>query len=131
MAKIYRILGKRGNTTIPYALRVFLGFRPNDLLSFRAESDIFRHYLRWPYPMYKPSQFDSFNHEHTCLASKLTNIELSDICPLAKAGQPFEVARENTCEECKYFCRIHYEVDPEYGDKQVHFWMNEEIVTFF
>ena len=35
----YRILGKRGNTTIPYALRVFLGFRPNDLLSFRAESD--------------------------------------------------------------------------------------------
>lgn len=60
-----------------------------------------------------------------------TNIELSDICPLAKAGQPFEAARENTCEECKYFCRIHYEVDPEYGDKQVHFWMNEEIVTFF
>ena len=41
MAKIYRILGKRGNTTIPYALRVFLGFRPNDLLSFRAESDVF------------------------------------------------------------------------------------------
>jgi len=39
MAKIYRILGKRGNTTIPYALRVFLGFRPNDLLSFRAEGD--------------------------------------------------------------------------------------------
>ena len=39
MAKIYRILGKRGNTTIPYALPVFLGFRPNDLLSFRAESD--------------------------------------------------------------------------------------------
>ena len=35
MAKIYRILGKRGNTTIPYALRVFLGFR----LSCRAESD--------------------------------------------------------------------------------------------
>lgn len=70
-------------------------------------------------------------NKDTCLASKLTNIELSDICPLAKAGQPFEVARENTCEECKYFCRIHYEVDPEYGDKQVHFWMNEEIVTFF
>lgn len=98
---------------------------------FDDEQLVFRHYLRWPYPMYKPSQFDSFNHEHTCLASKLTNIELSDICPLAKAGQPFEVARENTCEECKYFCRIHYEVDPEYGDKQVHFWMNEEIVTFF
>ena len=101
------------------------------LSNLKNACHIFRHYLRWPYPMYKPSQFDSFNHEHTCLASKLTNIELSDICPLAKAGQPCEVARENTCEECKYFCRIHYEVDPEYGDKQVHFWMNEEIVTFF
>ena len=101
------------------------------LSNLKNACHIFRHYLRWPYPMYKPSQFDSFNHEHTSLASKLTNIELSDICPLAKAGQPFEVARENTCEECKYFCRIHYEVDPEYGDKQVHIWMNEEIVTFF
>lgn len=80
-----------------------------------------------------PGSIDRFSEDIdlTCLASKLTNIELSDICPLAKAGQPFEVARENTCEECKYFCRIHYEVDPEYGDKQVHFWMNEEIVTFF
>ena len=78
------------------------------LSNLKNACHIFRHYLRWPYPMYKPSQFDSFNHEHTCLASKLTNIELSDICPLAKAGQPFE-----------------------YGDKQVHFWMNEEIVTFF
>ena len=75
------------------------------LSNLKNACHIFRHYLRWPYPMYKPSQFDSFNHEHTCLASKLTNIELSDICPLAKAGQPFEVARENTCEECKYFCR--------------------------
>ncbi len=63
------------------------------LSNLKNACHIFRHYLRWPYPMYKPSQFDSFNHEHTCLASKLTNIELSDICPLAKAGQPFEVAR--------------------------------------
>ena len=70
-------------------------------------------------------------HFSSEVPNRHTNIELSDICPLAKAGQPFEVARENTCEECKYFCRIHYEVDPEYGDKQVHFWMNEEIVTFF
>ena len=37
MAKIYRILGKRGNTTIPYALRVFLGFRPNDLIIRREK----------------------------------------------------------------------------------------------
>ena len=55
------------------------------LSNLKNACHIFRHYLRWPYPMYKPSQFDSFNHEHTCLASKLTNIELSDICPLAKA----------------------------------------------
>ena len=54
------------------------------LSNLKNACHIFRHYLRWPYPMYKPSQFDSFNHEHTCLASKLTNIELSDICPLAK-----------------------------------------------
>lgn len=52
------------------------------LSNLKNACHIFRHYLRWPYPMYKPSQFDSFNHEHTCLASKLTNIELSDICPL-------------------------------------------------
>lgn len=91
---------------------------------------VFRHYLRWSYPIYKTSQFDDFNHEHTCLAVKLTNIELRDICPLAKAGKPFEVAQEDACENCKYFCRIHYEVDPQHEEKQVHFWMNEDIVSF-
>lgn len=40
MEPIYRILGKRGRTTIPYALRVTLGFRPNDLVSFRCEGDV-------------------------------------------------------------------------------------------
>ena len=40
------------------------------LSNLKNACHIFRHYLRWPYPMYKPSQFDSFNHEHTCLASK-------------------------------------------------------------
>lgn len=61
---------------------------------------------------------------------KLTNIELRDICPLAKAGKPFEVVQEDACENCKYFCRIHYEVDPQHEEKQVHFWMNEDIVSF-
>lgn len=42
------------------------------LSNLKNACHIFRHYLRWPYPMYKPSQFDSFNHEHTCLASKLS-----------------------------------------------------------
>lgn len=90
---------------------------------------VFLHYMRWPYPFYKPSSFDGFNHEHTCLAVRLANIELSEICPLAKKGR-FDIAREDFCEECKYFCTIDYEYDPEYGEKQVHFWLNEEIVTF-
>ena len=40
MEPIYRILGKRGRTTIPYSLRMALGFRPNDLVSFRREGDV-------------------------------------------------------------------------------------------
>lgn len=40
MEPIYRILGKRGRTTIPYTLRVALGFSPNDLVSFRLEGDV-------------------------------------------------------------------------------------------
>ena len=34
MAKIYRFLGKRGRTTIPYYLREELGLNRDDLLSF-------------------------------------------------------------------------------------------------
>ena len=32
--KVYRILGKKGRTTIPYAIRKKLGITYNDLLSF-------------------------------------------------------------------------------------------------
>ena len=39
MNKIYRALGKRGRTTIPYAIRVNLGLRHNDLLSFEEDGD--------------------------------------------------------------------------------------------
>ena len=39
MNKIYRTLGKRGRTTIPYAIRVKLGLRHNDLLSFVEDGD--------------------------------------------------------------------------------------------
>ena len=39
MNKVYRILGKRGRTTIPYAIRVKLGLRHNDLLSFEEDGD--------------------------------------------------------------------------------------------
>ena len=36
MEKIFRILGKYGRTTLPFALRVQLGFTRNDLVSFEA-----------------------------------------------------------------------------------------------
>lgn len=40
MQKIYRILGKKGRTTIPYGLRQRSNFKANDLLSFElADSD--------------------------------------------------------------------------------------------
>ena len=37
--KIYRILGKEGRTTIPYDIRIAVGFRENDVLSFSAGKD--------------------------------------------------------------------------------------------
>ena len=39
MNKIYRTLGKRGRTTIPYAIRVRLGLSHNDLISFEENGD--------------------------------------------------------------------------------------------
>ena len=39
MNKIYRTLGKHGRTTIPYAIRVRLGLRHNDLISFEEDGD--------------------------------------------------------------------------------------------
>ena len=81
---LWRMHGECSST--PKMRRTRMNNLRSKLSNLKNACHIFRHYLRWPYPMYKPSQFDSFNHEHTCLASKLTNIELSDICPLAKAG---------------------------------------------
>jgi len=37
--KTMRILGKRGRTTIPYAMRMSLGMKPNDVLSFEQTDD--------------------------------------------------------------------------------------------
>ena len=39
MAKLLRILGKRGRITIPYEIRQKLGFAYNDVLSFTEGSD--------------------------------------------------------------------------------------------
>lgn len=37
--KVYRVLGKKGRTTIPYAIRKKLGITYNDLLSFEEGED--------------------------------------------------------------------------------------------
>ena len=39
MDKIYRILGKRGRITIPYELRVPMGFRMSDVVSFERRGN--------------------------------------------------------------------------------------------
>lgn len=39
MEKLYRVLGKRGRVTIPYELRVQVGFAYNDILSFEVSED--------------------------------------------------------------------------------------------
>lgn len=39
MKTIYRILGKRGRITIPFAFRQEVGFRPDDVLSFTIQED--------------------------------------------------------------------------------------------
>ena len=36
---IYRVLGKKGRITIPYAIRKRIGFRCNDILSFTEQND--------------------------------------------------------------------------------------------
>lgn len=37
--KIYKILGKRGRITIPFAIREKLGLEPDDVLSFELQED--------------------------------------------------------------------------------------------
>ena len=37
--KIYRILGKEGNITIPYLMRFHIGFQPGDVVSFMQVSE--------------------------------------------------------------------------------------------
>lgn len=39
MAKMYRILGKRGRITIPFEIRQRVGFAYNDVLSFTESED--------------------------------------------------------------------------------------------
>lgn len=37
--KTYRILGKRGRITVPYEIRIKVGFKQNDILSFEESTD--------------------------------------------------------------------------------------------
>ncbi len=37
--KVYKILGQRGRITIPYEIRMKMGFKYNDVLSFEKQSD--------------------------------------------------------------------------------------------
>ena len=38
--KTYRVLGQKGRTTIPLSIRMRLGLRCGDVLSFEEENDI-------------------------------------------------------------------------------------------
>ena len=43
MNKIIRVLGRKGNTTIPFAIRMKAGFNPQDVISFEVKDrDIIR-----------------------------------------------------------------------------------------
>ena len=37
--KVYRIIGNEGRITIPWNLRVCIGFEPNDVVSFELVSE--------------------------------------------------------------------------------------------
>ena len=39
MKKIKRILGIKGRTTIPFSVRIGVGFKPGDVISFEAQQD--------------------------------------------------------------------------------------------
>ena len=39
MQKMYRVLGKRGRITIPFEMRMRVGFKSNDVLSFTKQDD--------------------------------------------------------------------------------------------
>ena len=38
MNKIIRVLGRKGNTTIPFAIRMKTGFKPQDVISFEVKN---------------------------------------------------------------------------------------------
>lgn len=89
-----------------------------------------RHYLRWPYRIRKNEVFDDFNHEHTCLAARLTNVDLSEICPLEDKRNLIP-GDGDECERCQYFGIICYRRNPLTGEKQIRFEMSGTAVSLF
>lgn len=94
----------------------------------RNAGKIKRHYKKYPYSFYDIDEFDDFNHEHICFASRITNVELSDICPL-KNKPNLTPGEMDECERCKYFGIVSYLIDPLTGEKQIHFDLNKDVVS--
>ena len=88
------------------------------------------HYKQWPYHLYQPVKFDDFNHEHTCIAARLANVDLADICPL-KIKRGMIPGDEDECEQCRYFGMINYRFDPSTGKKQLYFELRADAVSLF
>ena len=89
---------------------------------------VLRHYLRWPYPIYKPMKFDDFNHEHACIAARFANVNLTDLCPLSSRKGMIPGSCDE-CEACKYFGTVYYRYDAETGKRQLHFGLDRSVVT--
>ena len=86
------------------------------------------HYLRWPYPIYNSMKFDSFNHEHTCIAARFANVDLADLCPLSSRKRMIPGSCDE-CETCQYFGTVYYRFDTEMGKRQLHLGLNRGVVT--
>lgn len=89
---------------------------------------VLRHYLRWPYPIYKPMKFDNFNHEHTCIAARFSNVDLVDLCPLSSRKGMIPGSYDE-CETCQYFGTVYYRFDTETGRRQLHLGLDRSVVT--
>ena len=75
-------------------------------------------YLRHPYRLYNTTQFDDFNHQHTCLLARVSPTHVEKLCPMAERGK-FIAGDFDECESCRYFGTIRYEIDAESGEDQI------------
>ena len=94
------------------------------LWSIKNACRLFRLYLRHPYRLYDTDQFDSFNHQHTCLLARISPTHFGSLCPMAERGR-FIAGDFDECENCRYFGLIHYGIDSETGDKRIEVTMGQ------